>query len=752
MKINVLPFLNLLKKFILSDTWNKYCLIITAIFFWALISCLLSTNVAASSSVTLTSEEKAYIAAAPRITLASGISFDPFTVQNEDGTIGGIDADIAKLIHERTGLSIFFKRGKWHEMVRKAEKREYDGLSAAIRNAEREKFYNFSTPYIKLTPLVIVKKGNPLRIFNKENMIGKTVVLQKGNLLFQKIMAGSPGKVNFIYEDSFDGVIRSVVSGKADFTVLDETAFYIAGKLGLSTMIEGAFPFEEPFELVFALRKDEPLLQSIVNKGLKSITEQERATIRNRWLGSTPQNTPGMAGRILLTNQEKQFLATKSMIRVGIISTRMPYEGFTPDGKIQGMAANYLSFITKALGNSVKLYPISVKDPFQAIVNKNCDLAMAFESRPKEFPQIDYTSSFLSFPYVIATTDETLFIEDINQKADELFSIVQKDPAIEKLKTMYPKIKLELVPDEHQGLKAVSHGKTFGFIGSSAVVTYAIQKEFLADLKIAGELPFEIHLVLATHADTPTMNHITQKIVGLLQQEDRWQFISQWVGVRYRQEINYTLVWQIIGATLVILLFFIIWNRKLNAARKELEVVLVDLTTAQNKLEKKNRELEALSITDKLTGLYNRMKLDLTLQTEINRSKRYGSALSIIIMDIDHFKSINDQHGHQEGDEVLRQVASILKKNTRKVDFTGRWGGEEFLIICPETTQDQAFTLAEKMRTHLEQSDKNKYSITASFGTAAYQTGMKESEFINNADQALYKAKENGRNRVERTE
>ena len=749
MKINVIPCLNLLKSFNLSDMQTKSFLIIMAIFSAALIPCMLSTNVAASSSVVLTSEEKAYIAANPGIILASGTSFDPFTVQNEDGTIGGIDADIAKLIRERTGLNIFFKRGKWHEMVRKAEKREYDGLSSTIRNAEREKIYNLSTSYIKLTPLVIVKKGNPLRIFNKENMIGKTVVLQKSNLLFKKIMTDSPGKVNFIYEDSFDDVIRSVVSGKADFTVLDETAFYIAGKLGLSTMIEGAFPFGEPFELVFALRKDEPLLQSIVNKGLKSIIEQERAAIRNRWLGSTPQNIHGMAGRIILTDQEKQFLITRNTIRVGIVSKRMPYEGFTPDGKVQGMASNYLSFITKTFGDSVKLYPISIKDSLQAITDKNCDIAMAFESQLKNLPQIEYTTPFLSFPYVIATTGETLFIEDIDQKVDELFSISQNDPAIEKLKTMYPKIKLTIVSDEHQGLNAVRHGKTFGFIGSSAVVTYAIQNEFLADLKIAGELPFEIRLVLATNADTPTMNHITQKIVGLLQQEDRWQFISQWVGVRYRQEINYTLVWQIIGATLFILLFFIIWNRKLNAARKELEVVLVDLKTAQNKLKKKNAELETLSITDKLTGIFNRMKLDLTLQTEINRNKRYGSPLSIIIMDIDHFKSINDQHGHQEGDKVLKQVASILRKNTRKVDFAGRWGGEEFLVICPETTLDQAFTLAEKLRSHLEQSDKNKYLITASFGTAAFHTGMNASELIHNADKALYKAKASGRNRVE---
>lgn len=716
-----------------------------------LILCTLFTDVKVThSSVSLTPEEQAFVEVNPQITLASGKSFDPFTVENEDGTIGGIDADIAQLIYERTGLKIVFKRGKWQEMTRKAAKREFDGLSATVRKAEREKIYSFSSPYLTLTTLVLVKKGNPLRIFTKKDMVGKTVSLQKGNILFEGMMADYSDKVNFVYEDTLDDVIRDVVSGKSDFTILDETAFYIASKVGLSTMIEAAFPIDDPFEVVFSLRNDMPMLLSIVNKGLKSITEQERASIRNRWLGATPQKKQGMTGEMLLSDQEKHFLATKNSIRVGIVSSRMPYEGFAADGKPQGMAANYLAFISKTFGSSVELYPVPVKDPLQALKNNSCDIVMVFEGQLKDFQQIEYTSPVLSFPYVIATTDETLFIEDVDQKSSEIFLIADNDPAINRLKKMYPTIKLREIPDVYQGLKAVSKEKAFGLIGPSAEVIYTIQNEFMADLKVAGKIPIELRLLLATRSDTPMMNHIFQKIVGLLQQEERWQFINQWVGVKYEQTTDYTLVWKVISVTSVILLVIIIWNRKLDIARKELKSALAGLKKTQNELKKKNVELEELSTTDKLTGLYNRMKLDLTLQAEINRSERYGSHLSIIIMDVDHFKSINDQYGHQEGDKVLKQVAGLLKDDTRKVDIVGRWGGEEFLILCPETTLDHAFAMAEKLRSTLEQSDKSKYPITASFGIAAFQKGMKESKLINNADRALYKAKEKGRNRVEK--
>jgi len=170
-------------------------------------------------------------------------------------------------------------------------------------------------------------------------------------------------------------------------------------------------------------------------------------------------------------------------------------------------------------------------------------------------------------------------------------------------------------------------------------------------------------------------------------------------------------------------------------------------------LHLKNKELLKLSITDKLTGLYNRLKLDNVLQENMDRALRYNTIFSVIIIDIDFFKSINDAFGHQIGDDVLKESAKILKNNIRKVDILGRWGGEEFLIICPQTPLSGAKVLALELNKIIKNYQFTAYakSVTISIGCASYNPKftLTYNEIISNADKALYVAKENGRDRVE---
>lgn len=160
--------------------------------------------------------------------------------------------------------------------------------------------------------------------------------------------------------------------------------------------------------------------------------------------------------------------------------------------------------------------------------------------------------------------------------------------------------------------------------------------------------------------------------------------------------------------------------------------------------------LQALSETDQLTGLCNRRKLDSVLYYEWARYLRYEQRFSVVLLDIDHFKFINDQYGHLEGDRVLKQVAKLIEKTIRQVDIAARWGGEEFLILCPNTSSSGANWLAEKLRTAVHDSDLLKnHPVTASFGIATVDTTATDIEqLIKQADDALYQAKHAGRNRV----
>jgi diguanylate cyclase (GGDEF)-like protein len=166
-------------------------------------------------------------------------------------------------------------------------------------------------------------------------------------------------------------------------------------------------------------------------------------------------------------------------------------------------------------------------------------------------------------------------------------------------------------------------------------------------------------------------------------------------------------------------------------------------------------ETRFLSITDGLTALYNRRYFMERLAEEFDRSKRYKRQLSIILIDIDHFKKFNDANGHPEGDYLLRSFAEIMKKIARKSDVVARYGGEEFIIILPETDKEMATITAERLRSEVEKTDfkggQTQFlgRVTISSGVASFQENTASfEELIKMADDAMYRAKEDGRNRV----
>jgi len=183
--------------------------------------------------------------------------------------------------------------------------------------------------------------------------------------------------------------------------------------------------------------------------------------------------------------------------------------------------------------------------------------------------------------------------------------------------------------------------------------------------------------------------------------------------------------------------------------------------TLQDELKMKNKQLEELlskveymAITDALTELYNRRRMHDVLGKEFERSKRYSTPFSVVMLDIDHFKKVNDNFGHLTGDMVLKDIAKVLLNSIRDIDTAARYGGEEFVLILPNTEKNDAKNVAERIRDFIE---KNKFSViensplTVSIGISGLPDKKIETEdkLMRCADFALYQAKKNGRNRTE---
>lgn len=176
---------------------------------------------------------------------------------------------------------------------------------------------------------------------------------------------------------------------------------------------------------------------------------------------------------------------------------------------------------------------------------------------------------------------------------------------------------------------------------------------------------------------------------------------------------------------------------------------LVDSITREKERMKEALEFEKLAVTDPLTGLFNRLKLEEVAEKEVDRCRRSGEAFGVILIDIDHFKRVNDTYGHQVGDEVLIEVGRLIKNNVRQLDTAGRWGGEEFIVICPLSDLDGIYEISNVLRSGIA---SNRFplpdGLTISAGIACYIADESWQDLVERADKALYEAKNSGRNRV----
>lgn len=188
-----------------------------------------------------------------------------------------------------------------------------------------------------------------------------------------------------------------------------------------------------------------------------------------------------------------------------------------------------------------------------------------------------------------------------------------------------------------------------------------------------------------------------------------------------------------LSAGIIILLFFVFAD----GYRRE-----------QERVKQYSQHLEEVAITDGLTGLYNHRFVRQRLEEEISKARRYKRKLSVIMLDIDYFKKLNDTQGHQYGDYVLKRIAEILQESVRNTDAIGRYGGEEFIIVCSETGLAEAYMLANRLRAEIERSQfKRQIQVTISGGVAELHEENIQ-QLVEKADRCLYSAKRLGRNRI----
>ncbi|WP_428738096.1 ABC transporter substrate-binding protein [Sulfurimonas sp.] len=444
-----------------------------------------------------------------------------------------------------------------------------------------------------------------------------------------------------------------------------------------------------------------------------------------------------------LSQKEKEYLQKKKTITMCIDPNWMPFEHFDEDGNYEGMSADYFNVLTKNLGVDFRVIKASSWSESVALAKeRKCDILSLAMQTPQRKKYWNFTTPYLKIPLVVATRLNVPFINDIKDLEGKKIGIAKDYAFVELLKKQYPELNIIEVENIDDGLQRVKERELFGYIGTLATIGYRFQNKYGGDLKITGKIAENWELGIGVRNDDPILLTILEKGINQITKEQHREILNRWISIKYEKGKDYSALWKVIGVFTLIALLGIYIMRKQEKLKRNLK-------ETNEKLERAYYELQQMAITDKLTQLYNRHELDRVLEKEKSRADRYGQIFGVMIIDIDFFKMINDTYGHHTGDTILKDLATILKVNSRESDIIGRWGGEEFLIIVPQVNEESISTFAHILRKKVEQHlFIEKHKVTISIGITIYRVSEPIEVTISRADEALYMSKNKGRNLV----
>ncbi|MBN2964020.1 transporter substrate-binding domain-containing protein [Sulfurospirillum sp. T05] len=686
---------------------------------------ILSPIFALGQNDILTIKEREFVSKSPPLRFSNHINYHPYSFFSND-LAHGFMVDYVKVLGSKIGIQIEFITAEQATLKSQFENGHLDAMMPVLTGKVDN--YEFLTDAVIPVNFSFITRKTENSIKTLEDMQGKILAVTDNWQRMEFVKKYYP-QINInTYKNSKDA-LEAVAFGLADASIED---FYVANYITSRHMLGNLHTInrskcdrssDDTLRIEFAQHAKEWV--KIFNKAIASITEEEKYALHQKWsqyLLSTPPAT------VELTPQERQYLNAKEKVMMCIDPDWMPLEA-NKEGQHIGMSKDYMNLIEEKLGIPIEMVPTKTwLESIEKAKARECDIYSLAMPTPERRLYMEFTQPYLRVPLVLATGPDELFFSDISLIRDLPIGIVKGYAYGEILRVKYPQMQFVEVENVQDGLNRVHRKQLFGFIGTLATIGYAIQKDFTGQLKITGKFDEFWELGVGVRNDALHLFTAFEKAIASIDPEIHQQILNKWIAVHHEKETDNTLLFQVLGVAALVLIYFLIRQRE---------------------LKKYNKKLEILSTTDALTGIYNRLKLDEILSYEWNYFNRYGRDYSIILMDVDDFKITNDTLGHKAGDKVLQRIAKIISENKRDSDVLGRWGGEEFLLLCKETDSKGATTVAKKIQNAINScSFKELKPQTLSYGIAQFRQNDTLDLIFTRADKALYKAKTSGKNRI----
>ncbi|WP_432696892.1 transporter substrate-binding domain-containing diguanylate cyclase [Marinobacterium sp. YM272] len=698
-------------------------------------------------TVALTPEEREFVKQNPVIRVHNESNFEPYNFF-ENGRPRGHSMDLIKLLAEKAGLEVNFVSGaSWDEYLQMMREGRLDVMMNIVRSDARETYLEFTRPYVRLAQALYRHEGT-LPIESFDQLKQKTLVLPDGFYMFDQL-SRIPGMKVVPSADSLDALMQ-ISTGEADATIeLMTVADHLSQKYGVpnlesqSTLSIGG---GEPLSLRIAVREEQPLLRDILQKAMDSLTEEEKRALQQKWLASA--RSP--ANYVHLRGEELEWLESRTAVKICVQRNNMPLEKTGDEGRVIGAFADMLEILRNNSGIDFRVEPVD--NYLQAIAGLKggrCDL-VATSPLLNRLEGLSFTQPLFTLPLVVATGPDEVFVSDLAQVDGRTLAVVENGEVQEFLRDLEEPVQLQPYPTLEAALTALNDGEVFGVADSLPVLGRELSRRVYGDLKISGQLNNRYALRMAMRAEDAVLSRIMNKTLASLADDQREQIASRWLQLTpVAETTDYRLLAQTSLGAAMLLGVILVWNRKLARLNNRIRESNEQLQQAHEELTVKNRMLEQLSVTDRLTRLKNRLYIEQVFEREIENAEGSGSGFSVLLIDIDHFKEVNDRFGHEVGDALLTDFAALLDLNCRDGDTLARWGGEEFMVICPKTDLKEAEQLAQRLcdevRAHAFPTAGKR---TISIGLACWQAGDRQKSLSMRADEALYRAKEGGRDRV----
>lgn len=438
----------------------------------------------------------------------------------------------------------------------------------------------------------------------------------------------------------------------------------------------------------------------------------------------------GTKQTVAMDVNERSFIHAHT-IRAAMRSAWPPFYFYAngDSSMLQGISVDFWKVIAERTGMKYTFTGGSTWDALlQSIKSKSSDVLIGTSlSKNKENYAI-FSKPYASFPYIIVTGKRIDFLPGIEALDGKHVAISRANAIGESIAAKYPKITFVSVDDTKEALEMLNTGRVDAIIDILPVVAYLINTEHYMDLKISGTTEYTFDVRIMIRNDYPELKSIVDKAIDTITLVEREKILNRYIAITYENRLDYGWIVAVIFGALFIIAIFIY---------------------RQFEMGKYHKKLLKMATTDPLTGLANRIRLDEKLIECHQLYERTGRPFSVIMIDLDYFKRVNDTYGHLVGDKTLVTLSQLMGEHIRATDMVGRWGGEEFMIICPETGVEGGSKLAEKIHYAIETYDfPTIHTLTCSFGVSESRSEDRIESIVGRADSALYRAKEEGRNRV----